>query len=189
MLDILYPNRTHWITSAILFVVAFVGIIFFYYRNYSVNALVSVAHFWEVLFLAFDAYVLAYFLSPAGSASTIPKTIMSSPVYQPTNYDVPRIYNKLVRDKIPEYLTAKGVPYKIHIADDSEYESKLFEKLGEEVTEFTKAKNAEELVDILEVLDGIIDYKKMARTDIQNLKIQKLDARGGFTKRIILDES
>ena len=98
-------------------------------------------------------------------------------------------YNKLVRDKIPEYIRGKGETAVTHIADEAEYWQKLKEKLLEEIDEFTKAENADELADILEVLDAIIDYKQFDRAEIASLKAAKAEKRGKFQDRIILDES
>ena len=98
-------------------------------------------------------------------------------------------YNKLVRDKIPEYIRGKGETAVTHIADEAEYWQKLKEKLLEEIDEFTKAENADELADILEVLDAIIDYKQFDRAELAILKAAKAEKRGKFQDRIILDES
>lgn len=98
-------------------------------------------------------------------------------------------YNKLVRDKIPEYIIKKGGTPITHVADDVEYWQKLKEKLLEEIEEFKKDENAEELADILEVLDAIVDYKKFDKSEVEKIKNKKTDERGKFKERIILDES
>lgn len=93
-------------------------------------------------------------------------------------------YNKLVRDKIPEHLDSKGIPYEKRIANPEEYKEELFKKLDEEIKEFLEAKNSEELADILEVIEAI---KKLPEfSDVEEIKNKKLEEKGGFENKIIL---
>jgi predicted house-cleaning noncanonical NTP pyrophosphatase (MazG superfamily) len=97
-------------------------------------------------------------------------------------------YDKLVRDKIPEYIKSKGLTPLTHIADQDEYRKKLMEKLTEEMNEFLEDESMEEFIDILEVMDAIEDIKGFKREDISKLKENKAKERGKFFKRIILEE-
>lgn len=99
------------------------------------------------------------------------------------------IYNKLVRDKIPEHIRGKGEVPVIHIANEAEYWQKLKEKLLEEVLEFQKDENIEELADILEVIDAIIEYKEFKKEEIEQTKNKKAEKKGKFNLKIILEES
>lgn len=98
-------------------------------------------------------------------------------------------YNKLVRDKIPDIIKSKGGAVKFRIATETEYWDKLKEKLQEEVNEFLESESIEEIADILEVIDAINNYKKFDALEIQTVKKDKFDKRGGFNNKIILEES
>ncbi len=98
-------------------------------------------------------------------------------------------YNKLVRDKIPEIINSKGAVPVTHIASDDEYHQKLKAKLQEEVTEFLKDSNEEELADILEVIYALCDLYNIDKNELENTRKNKADQRGGFKKRIILDRT
>ena len=98
-------------------------------------------------------------------------------------------YNKLVRDKIPEIIRKKGGKAVTHLAGGKEYWKKLKDKLLEEVKEFFKNETTEEFADILEVIEAIRIFKKFDSKKVLALKRKKLRERGGFRKRIILEES
>ena len=95
---------------------------------------------------------------------------------------------KLVRDKIPDILTRLGKKFRVYnVSDKSELIKYLLDKLDEEVMEFKKALNIEELVDILEVIDAIVSIMGWNWDDIRDIKEKKLKERGGFSKGLIVE--
>ena len=62
--------------------------------------------------------------------------------------DFMKVFNKLVRDKIPEIIASKGEYAKTRILDNDEYKKELDKKLLEEVNEYMTDDNVEELADI-----------------------------------------
>lgn len=93
-------------------------------------------------------------------------------------------YNKLVRDRIPEILDAKGIPYDLRIAEDAEYKTELIKKLVEEAAEFSEVSSVEELSDVLEVISALQTLPEYA--DVESVRALKREERGGFDKKIIL---
>ena len=98
-------------------------------------------------------------------------------------------YNKLVRDRIPEIIKKNGDKAVTHTAGDEEYRNKLKEKLREEVDEFIKDGNEEELADILEVIYALGELNNADKDKLESLRRSKAEKRGGFKKKIILDET
>jgi predicted house-cleaning noncanonical NTP pyrophosphatase (MazG superfamily) len=98
-------------------------------------------------------------------------------------------YNKLVRDKIPEYIKSKGGVPITHIANNEEYWKKLKEKLLEEIKEFSENEVIEEMADIQEAIDAMCSYKKFSKKKIESVRKKKVKERGAFKKKIILEES
>ncbi len=93
-------------------------------------------------------------------------------------------YEKLVRDRIPEILDGKGVPYEQRIAGDAEYRTELIKKLVEEADEFQEEGSIEELADVLEVIDALRTLPEYA--EVSAVQDRKREERGGFLKRLIL---
>lgn len=96
------------------------------------------------------------------------------------------IYNKLVRDRIPEMIEAQGETPHIRILEQEEFLQHLEAKLDEEVGEYHRDKNAEELADILEVVFALAEANGCSRAELMEVYQKKHDARGGFGKRIFL---
>ena len=100
------------------------------------------------------------------------------------------VYNKLVRDKIPEIIKSSRLEPVTRVLSDDEYEVELEKKLQEEVLEYLNSDgNMEEVADILEVLFAIIKNRGYTFDDVMQLRNQKLNARGGFEDKIFLIES
>ncbi len=69
-----------------------------------------------------------------------------------------RKHGKLVRDKVPGRIKAKGEPYVAHPATEAEYRRALLAKLVEEIREFGLERTLDELVDVLEVVEAVIVF-------------------------------
>jgi predicted house-cleaning noncanonical NTP pyrophosphatase (MazG superfamily) len=101
--------------------------------------------------------------------------------------EVMKIYNKLVRDKIPQIIEASGSKCEIRVADKDEHYELLEEKLKEEVGEFLEDKNIEELADVMEVLFGLAESLGYSQEDLVGKMEEKREERGGFKDGIVLE--
>lgn len=107
-----------------------------------------------------------------------------------------KTYNKLIRDKIPDIIKGKGETCITHVATEEEYAKALVAKLIEEVKEYAEAEGEktgvdviDELADIMEVMVAIIDSKKIDCGELERVRLEKREKRGGFEKRLILEQS
>lgn len=97
-------------------------------------------------------------------------------------------YNKLVRDKIPEIIEADGKTCKTEILSDEAYLRMVDAKLDEELAEYHKEQNIEELADLLEVLYAAALARGYTLEELENVRASKVEKRGAFTEKILLKE-
>lgn len=101
-------------------------------------------------------------------------------------------YNKLVRDRIPEIITKQGLSFTTRCLESEEYLAELRTKLKEETSEFLEAESGgeavEELADMLEVIHALAEAHGVTVQELERIRVEKADKRGGFKERIYLIE-
>lgn len=98
------------------------------------------------------------------------------------------IYNKLVRDKIPENIDSKqGRKCKYRVLNDTEYLQELNKKVLEEANEFIEENSIEELGDLIEVIKAIMNLKGYNIEDVKKAMQSKEKKKGKFNNKIFLE--
>ena len=95
-------------------------------------------------------------------------------------------YNKLIRDKIPEIIESSGKKCDVEVMDDETYIAYLDKKLNEELAEYQADKSLEELADLLEVMYAVAEARGYSVENLENVRKQKAEKRGGFKKKLLL---
>lgn len=97
------------------------------------------------------------------------------------------IHNKLVRDRIPEIIADGGSTCVTRILTQEEYLAALDAKFQEELNEYQADKRLEELADLLEVLMAVAEARGSSFAEVDALRREKADKRGGFRGRVFLE--
>ena len=97
-----------------------------------------------------------------------------------------KLYNKAVRDKIPEIIKSKGEQCIVKRLTDAELLPELEKKLHEELAEYEQTKSPEELADILEVVYRIAELRGFSREKMETIRKKKAEERGGFERNLFL---
>lgn len=100
-----------------------------------------------------------------------------------------KVYDKLVRDRIPEIIESSGNKCEIEVVSDEVALEYLYKKLSEEVSELLEDKNLDEIADVMEVLFAIGAKYGYSEEDVLNRRNEKKDARGGFEDNIVLKKT
>ena len=98
-----------------------------------------------------------------------------------------REYDKLVRDDIPTVIEADGETPVTHVAEGDEYERRLFAKLDEETAELREDPSADELADVLEVVDALRAHLGVEEDELRRIRAEKAAERGRFEEGVVLD--
>src|SRR5690625_1591760 len=102
------------------------------------------------------------------------------------------VYNKLVRDKIPDFIRNDNKKFTTKILDEKQYTIELKKKLKEELEEYILASDEsealEELADIIELIHALSETHSENLAKVEQVRQEKAKKRGGFKKRIFLIE-
>jgi predicted house-cleaning noncanonical NTP pyrophosphatase (MazG superfamily) len=100
------------------------------------------------------------------------------------------VYNKLVRDRIPEIIHNTGKDFTTRTLNKEEYILELKKKSFEELEEYMNAQNneeaVEELADLLEIIYAFAEYHGQSFYSIEEIRRRKFEQRGGFREKIFL---
>lgn len=97
-----------------------------------------------------------------------------------------KVYDKLVRDKIPEIIEGSGKKCEVEVVSDDVALNYLYIKLEEETKELLEDKNLEEIADIMEVLFAIANKYGYSEEDVLSKRSEKKNSRGGFNNNLVL---
>jgi predicted house-cleaning noncanonical NTP pyrophosphatase (MazG superfamily) len=102
------------------------------------------------------------------------------------------VYNKLVRDKIPQIIEQAGKTFTKRILEDDEYRKELRKKAFEELEEYMNASDdetaLEELADVLEIIHALAECHGSSIERVEQIRAEKAEKRGGFKEKIFLVE-
>ncbi len=96
-------------------------------------------------------------------------------------------YNKLVRDKIPQIIEEDNKKCYVRVLNDDEYLSMVDAKLDEELAEYHKDQNIEELADMLEVIYAATKARGYSIEELERVRREKAEKRGAFDMKIFLE--
>ena len=98
-----------------------------------------------------------------------------------------KIYQKLVRDRIPEIITEAGKDFSVTQLRGKRLKDYAMKKLQEEVQEFIENPCAEEAADIMEVFHFVCNRMGIKDSEIMAQSTSKRILRGGFEMGYILE--
>jgi len=103
-----------------------------------------------------------------------------------------KVYNKLIRDRIPEIIEKSGVGYETRVLSDVEYKEELLKKIVEEAQEVLESEGdkrslTKEVGDVIEVINYIIKAFELDEHEIELLREERKEDRGGFDKKLFLE--
>jgi len=100
-----------------------------------------------------------------------------------------QVYNKLVRDRIPEVIKSEGRNCVVRTLRDDDARKMLSEKILEEAGEFIQNPSMEEMADILEILYSLMKKHGWRPEDVERIRAEKSLKRGSFDKNVFLVEA
>ncbi len=94
---------------------------------------------------------------------------------------------KLVRDRIPEIVRRCGRTPQVRVAAPEELDRLFREKILEEAQELLQSGADEEIVDVIEAVEGLVALRGIGGERLQRLREEKRSERGAFEKGLVME--
>ncbi len=98
------------------------------------------------------------------------------------------IFNKLIRDKVPDLIKKQGKSCNTKVLNETEYLRYLNLKLKEEMDEYYESQNPDDLADVVEVIYALLKFREISLEEFETIRKTKLETNGGFDGRVLLLE-
>ncbi|MFC0189309.1 MazG-like family protein [Fictibacillus aquaticus] len=102
------------------------------------------------------------------------------------------VFNKLVRDKIPELIEQAGKKGTFRILGKEEFKSELMKKLIDEAKDFQYDNDQENIIDslaeILETVYTMAESCGIMKEELEEKRNVRIQSRGAFAQRLFLME-
>ena len=98
------------------------------------------------------------------------------------------LYNKLVRDKVPEQIERSGKSCTVEVVDDDQYRALLDRKLDEEMDSYQAHRSADDLASLLELIHAAADARGWKWEELEQLRLKKRAQKGCYEKRLLLKQ-
>jgi predicted house-cleaning noncanonical NTP pyrophosphatase (MazG superfamily) len=96
--------------------------------------------------------------------------------------------NKLVRDGILDRLKQEGKTVTFEILSDDQYLGALNNRFVSAISEYLESGTLEDLVEIGEVMHGILAFKGISVEEFQKARMEMLEKLGSYKGRILIKE-
>ena len=103
-----------------------------------------------------------------------------------------QVFNKLVRDNIPDIIIKNGGQPFTRILSEEEFRTELINKLYEEYNEVVNSSGEdriEELADMLEIIKCLAELEESSINEVVEVCDEKRLKRGSFKNRIFLEKT
>ena len=100
-----------------------------------------------------------------------------------------QVFNKLVRDRIPEKIESNGEKAYTRILSEEEYKIELEKKLNEEYQEVLSSSGKDRIEELADMLEIIKCLAALENSSLEEVAKQKALKRGSFDKRIFLERT
>ena len=102
-------------------------------------------------------------------------------------------YQKLIRDKVPGKMDARGAAYEVRTLGQQEFRKELLRKAEEEASgvavSVKRGDIIAELADLIDVTDEIRRVFKISESEMRAAQKHNAQKKGGFAKKIFLEWS